>query len=852
MTPHVATGTPRVPLPGGPVIPTDPTRAELTVRDLLFLLAQLVVLSTFVWQFQLDDDHYLLALLLVSTVGFAVHTRLAARAGMAWFVSLSAACLVLVLGWADAACAGAIAAVLIGIAWSPLTVHVRAALLLACAAGLFVLRQDSEQMFWPIVGSMFMFRMLIFVVESRRFTSRPSLLSTAGYFLMLPNIFYPLFPIVDYRTFRDTASQKHRGIYQTGIHWMYLGVAQLLLYRIIKTELLPAPYEVRATRDVVQYLAMNYGLYVRISGQFHLAVGILHLFGFNLRRTHDNYFLASSFTDIWRRINIYWKDFLSTFVFLPAMFRLRGLGNAAAVPVAVLCVFAATWLGHSWQAFWLTGSFPLRRSEAVGWLLVGILVAVNAVMDFRNVSWDQAAPRVTPRTALVRSFRILGVFSAVSLFWAYWSNPEILMYLLHTVRIAGVERPDFVWIGAAALAFVLVALASQLIIARLPSFSIPVMRSRTAFSGAEFDRSVALHLVPAVLLLFISLPPVAAMLGETARTRIANIKVERVSRGDAMAMIDGYYEQLNQPLAQASPFLGQLRRKPVDHFAGEFLSMTRPSGDIRVLELIPGWSGEFDGARTTVNRWGMRDRARSLRKPAQTVRIAMVGSSIILGLGVDDERTISRRLEERLNAHRAEGDPEFEVLNFGMGSTYAVERRATIEHMVLQFDPDVILYFAHQDEMFRVNSNLGNAYLAGRSFEDPALDEIFREAGLSADLSEYGVQAIMARTTTPVLTRTYARMSSLCGDAGVQLVMVYLPIPGEHQVPPNAEGVIEMAQQAGMQTIDLTGWWGDHPTDAVVGVVDKYHPRDLGTQLISEKLESELRARDELLGDRSP
>ena len=854
MTADVATHMRRTP----ETVTTDgqdgSARPGLAGRDYVILVAQLIVLCTLVWQFQLDEDHYLLALLLASTAGFAVHARLSLRRGRTWFLLLSAVCLVLVLGWIEAACAAAVGAVLVGVAWSPLSVRVRALLLVAIGAGLFWLRGDSEHMFWPIVGSMFMFRLLIYVLESRRFKERPPLLTTAGYFLMLPNIFYPLFPIVDFRTFRDTADEhKHRETFQTGIRWMFLGVAQLLLYRIIKTELLPAPYEVRSTRDVALYLATNYGLYVRISGQFHLCVGVLHLFGFNLPRTHDHYFLASSFTDIWRRINIYWKDFLSTFVFMPALFRLRPLGNAVAVPAAVMCVFFATWLGHSWQAFWLTGTFPLRRAEAIGWLVIGILVAVNAVLDFRRVAWDRAAPPVTARGAVVRSLKILGVFSAVSLFWAYWANPEILKYLLYTVRTSGISPLDVWWLGGSAIAFVAVSTTAQLLIARrtsaLDGF---VAASRMRSRGLDFDRSVALNLLPSVVILLMVQPPVASLFGEQARLSIRNLKTEQVAADEAVAMIDGYYEQLNLPTAQASPFLGSLRRQPSDRFAGEFLSMTRPSGDIRVLELIPNWTGEFDGASTTVNRWGMRDRPRELRKPPGTVRIAVVGSSIVMGLGVDDDITFTRRLEDRLNANRGPEDPAFEVLNFGMGKTHAVERRAMIEHMVLQFEPDLILYCAHQDELFRVNANLANAYLAGRSFEDPALDEIFREEGLRPDLSEYGVAAIMARTTTPVLQQTYSRMVTLCRDAGARIAMVYLPIPGEHNVPPNAADVIDMAREAGMHAFDLNGWWGSHATEEVVGAIDKYHPHDLGTQLIAERLEAELRARPELLGATGP
>jgi hypothetical protein len=423
-----------------------------------------------------------------------------------------------------------------------------------------------------------------------------------------------------------------------------------------------------------------------------------------------------------------------------------------------------------------------------------------------------------------------------------------MKYMLYTVRLAGIESRDLLWLGGTAFALVTVATGAQLALAsQRQSRPHHPPAPRLDFSGPGFDRSVALHLLPTVALLLLSLKPVYSQFDVRVARSIANLQIERTTVGDATAMIDGYYEQLNQPTMQASPFIGHLRRQPTQRFAGEFLSMTRPVDDIRALELIPGWAGEFDGARTTVNRWGMRDRPRSLRKPAGTVRLAMVGSSIIMGLGVEDAQTFSRRLEDRLNARTDLPAAEYEVLNFGLGRVYAVERRALIEHKVLQFDPDVILYCAHQDELFRVTSTLGNSYRARRSFEDPVLDRIFDQEGLRHDLSEYAMEAIMARTTQPVLEQTYQRMTELCGAAGAMLVFVYLPIPGEHQVPGNAATVIDMARAAGMETIDLSGWWGDHPTEAVVGVVDQYHPRELGTRLIAERLEAELLQRQDLL-----
>ncbi len=112
---------------------------------------------------------------------------------------------------------------------------------------------------------------------------------------------------------------------------MVRGVIHLLLYRVVYYYLTLAPSEVHGPGDLAQYMVANFLLYLRVSGLFHLIVGMLHLFGFRLPETHHQYFLASSFTDFWRRINIYWKDFMLKVFYYPAYFRLKPLGNTAAL-----------------------------------------------------------------------------------------------------------------------------------------------------------------------------------------------------------------------------------------------------------------------------------------------------------------------------------------------------------------------------------------------------------------------------------------------------------------------------------------------------------------------------------------
>jgi lysophospholipase L1-like esterase len=91
-----------------------------------------------------------------------------------------------------------------------------------------------------------------------------------------------------------------------------------------------------------------------------------------------------------------------------------------------------------------------------------------------------------------------------------------------------------------------------------------------------------------------------------------------------------------------------------------------------------------------VNRFGMRDRERAL--DATALRIALVGDSFTEGLQVEDDETVSRRLESLLR-DRAE------VLNFGVSSTGTSAQLLNYRKRVRPFRPDVVIlmFFAGND-----------------------------------------------------------------------------------------------------------------------------------------------------------
>src|SRR3546814_15589356 len=79
---------------------------------------------------------------------------------------------------------------------------------------------------------MFMFRPIVYLYDMRQ--EKASFARSVSYFFMLPNVCFPMFPVVDYKGFRRSYYDidEHR-IYQIGVDWMVRGILHLILYRII-------------------------------------------------------------------------------------------------------------------------------------------------------------------------------------------------------------------------------------------------------------------------------------------------------------------------------------------------------------------------------------------------------------------------------------------------------------------------------------------------------------------------------------------------------------------------------------------------------------------------------------------
>src|SRR5205823_6906846 len=118
---------------------------------------------------------------------------------------------------------------------------------------------------------------------------------------------------------------------------------------------------------------------------------------------------ASSFSDIWRRINIYWKDFVTKIFYYPLIVHLRRWGERPAMICATIVVFLITWLLHSYQWFWLLGSFPLVATDALFWAILAGLLIVSTLHEAKHGRERALTARVwTPRMLVTRSLKTIG------------------------------------------------------------------------------------------------------------------------------------------------------------------------------------------------------------------------------------------------------------------------------------------------------------------------------------------------------------------------------------------------------------------------------------------------------------
>jgi len=686
---------------------------------------------------------------------------------------------------------------------------------------------------------MFMFRLIVYLYDLRNRAAPTGFWRAVCYFFMLPTVCFPLFPVVDYKTMWRTwvRGKDEVRVHQTGADWCLRGMVQLLLYRLVYHSLSVDAADVQRASQALLYLVRPYLLYLKISGSFHLVIGIMHLYGFDLPRTSHNYFLASSFTDYWRRINIYWKDFLQKIFFNPVVFRLgKRMGSTASLVIATLIAFFATWALHSYQWFWIRNTFPVAWQDIVFWSVMGLAVLGNMVMEARRGRRRRLTPPArSARTELGLALRTVATFTVICLSWAVWSTRSFaeLRHVLSKLIVVGPS--DLLWMvgGVAGLGLAAIVYERReqraLKHAGRPAAALRLGALQLPWTAVRVG-AVAVGLIGLVYAsLVLYYPPAVADVVDRLKNPL------RLNRGDAALMDRGYYEELTD-VSRFNPELAQIyTQKPADwdrcwafHHIDEFPN----------FEMLPSRRVAYMGAMMSTNRWAMRDRDYAEQAPPGTYRIAMLGDSQAMGGGVEDGHTFENVVEDRLNADSASGGRRYEILNFSIAGYGPAARLRLLEHSVWRFKPDAVMVVGVNDLLWVARETVGGAIGRYRP-PYPEMEVAARAAGIETTMPYEVAIAKIQPYREQVLRAIYGRIMKGCRDHGARPIALFIPQPRVE----SAEGMvdirrqIEIAREAGFETLDLLDTYAATADLAPLWVAPwDRHPNARGHAMLGERL----------------
>jgi lysophospholipase L1-like esterase len=287
----------------------------------------------------------------------------------------------------------------------------------------------------------------------------------------------------------------------------------------------------------------------------------------------------------------------------------------------------------------------------------------------------------------------------------------------------------------------------------------------------------------------------------------------------------------------------------------------RSTNPVLSFELKPDYRSENPDLIQTfarTNSHGQRDRERTLEKPSGVRRILLLGDSVVEGVGVREQDTMSQQLERLYSGGTTE------VLNFGVSGYCTLAEIELLEVKGLAFDPDtVVVVFVENDF-----HNFNRQGFALASFERPALvknlflhSQLFRLLAIRANLFHFGTEVDPAARNREAIGENNVvvglkRLADLSNRHGFRPIVVIWPafldreIRDVHVMAGNpGELVIErLARMNGLPSIRLSTFFteawqrdgGRFSPRVRYTIGDELHPSPEGNRVAAASLKTVL------------
>jgi len=475
--------------------------------------------------------------------------------------------------------------------------------------------------------------------------------------------------------------------------------------------------------------------------------------------------------------------------------------------------------------------------------MLGVLVLVNSLWELRR-----GRPRVLASTrqsaagAAWLALRTAGTFACICLLWSLWSTPTVAMWL-------GMWKHADRYTFAGGMAVLLAVMTAKIVMEVVPAFWNDRVTGRvTPLVPAAPWRNLALYSAPLLGVLVLVHPAVRSRLEATKQYYVERV-FEVLETGDSIVASNGgaevaYYQQLTSVDDGNRELVQTLVGRPLV-VPDRGYSPTVPTRDFRLRELMPSVRVQAFETDVQTNRWGMRDAEYELGKPPGTIRIALMGSSHVMGWAVPQADVFETILERRLNRELcAAGRCRMEILNFAAFAYSPLSYISVLETRARAFEPDFVLVIGHTMDTAFVNYSLRSAVLQGQVITDSYLRATLREARVVARLRD-GLAEKRLRPFEPTLTAwAYGRLAAEARAMGAVPLYAFVPIPNRDLplTPARLRKIAELTSAAGSGghvVLDLTTVFQGHRVDELQ-TGRSLHTNAKGHALIADALYARL------------
>jgi len=339
--------------------------------------------------------------------------------------------------------------------------------------------------------------------------------------------------------------------------------------------------------------------------------------------------------------------------------------------------------------------------------------------------------------------------------------------------------------------------------------------------------------------------------GPDGANRIWQIASGAVDAGaDRSDPTDGYYEDLLDAGERRRRDGWRIEPSPPSMGTVERLHETDAviwDDPFQRFRLRPNADLTYKGAQIRINEDGLRDRPIPVDPAVR--RVAMVGSSILMGSGVPVDEVFENRFEDRVNAGAFGRRARMASLNFGVPG-YRIDQLAdVVERRVADFNPSVVVLVVND---LALNANwsrhLVRLVTEGRELRYRYLREVVADAGVDAGMPVSEIVARLEPYRNRVLSGALRRVDEWCRERDVPLIFLVLDQPSDSDAFSRRLAEARPAiENFGRPILDLSDAFEavDRPRTLWVEAWDR-HPTSEGHALLAEALGEAIRSNDAL------